>query len=334
MSKLLIITGPTATGKTALAVSLAKKYSGEIISADSRQVYRFMDFGTGKDLPKNPQYFDQNDKFTNRNPRHSYGFYLFDNVPVWGLDIVEPDYSFNVSDFVEYAQAVISDINKRGRLPIIVGGTGLYLRGLLGQIDTLGSVFDEKLRRELDGLSLEELQTRLKKDDPEVFGRMNQSDQKNSRRLIRAIEISENPGASPQTSVVSPKDTLIFVLSAPIDFILQKIEKRDRGEIVQEVTTLLRKGLNFSQASMTSLGYRVFAPISEKLLSGVTTEDEISASLLRWNQQDRQYAKRQLAFLKKYFPNSPEPNLKTNWVDITSSDWQNKVNSILIKWYT
>jgi tRNA dimethylallyltransferase len=293
-----------------------------------------MDFGTGKDLPKNAQYFDQNEKFKSRNPRHSYGFYLFDNVPTWGLDVVKPDYSFSVSDFVEYVQAVIGDIEKRGRLPIVVGGTGLYLRGLLGQIATLGGIFDEKLRRELDSLSLHELQNRLKEKNPKTFEKMNKSDQKNPRRLIRAIEIWEAGRDDSSLSTQNPYQSLVLVLVAPIDFILKKIEKRPRGEITNEVKMLLEKKYDFSLPSMSGLGYKAFQAISEKVFSGLVTDEEIDNALLLWNQEDRQYAKRQLTFLKKYFPEKSESNLETRWVDITVKNWQEKIQLDLSKWYT
>lgn len=334
VNKLLIITGPTATGKTALAVTLAKKNNGEIISADSRQVYKKMNFGTGKDLPKSPEYFDQNVKFPNRNPNHTYGFYLFSDVPVWGLDVVEPKYSFSVSDYVDYSSAVINDIEKRGRLPVIVGGTGLYLRGILGQIDTLGSIFDEKLRRDLEKLSTEELQKRLNEVDHQALSKMNLSDQKNPRRLVRAIEkvLSETEIQKLPSSRLW--DTQVVVLSAPIDHILEKIKNRPRGEILTEVRGLLKNGYDFSLPSMTSLGYKSFKPISETLISNSETEKEVETALSLWNQEDRQYAKRQLTFLKKFFPACQKPNLRTTWIDITLSNWQNQVDSILEEWYT
>lgn len=334
VNKLLIITGPTATGKTALAVKLAKKYDGEMISADSRQVYKGMNFGTGKDLPKNSEYFDQNQKFKNRNPSHSYGFYLFDGVPVWGLDVVNPDYSFSVSDFTEYAKNVVSDIEKRGRQPIVVGGTGLYLRGLLGQIETLGSIFDEKLRRDLEKLSVEELQKKLIEADHNAFLKMNVSDQKNPRRLTRAIEIAHSETTSKKEPPLGNRDTQVIVLSAPIDFILTKIENRPRGEIFSEVKELLGKGYDFSLPSMTGLGYKAFKPLSDKLISGVINNSDIEKSLTLWNREDRQYAKRQLTFLKKYFPETDTPWLKTSWVDITAPGWQSGIESMLSQWYT
>lgn len=334
VNKLLVITGPTATGKTALGVELAKKYNGEIISADSRQVYKGMDFGTGKDLPLDPEYFDQNQKFQGRNPSHSYGFYLFDGVPVWGLDIVSPDYSFNVSDYSEYFHNVVAEVERRGRMPIVVGGTGLYLRGILGQIDSLGSVFDEKLRRDLEKLNVDGLQKKLNEVNAGVFLKMNASDQKNPRRLIRAIEIAlvENP--SRKDPAATPNDTLIIVLTAPIEFILKKIENRPRGEVVNEVKKLLGLGYDFPLQSMTSLGYKAFRPVAERLISGEVTGKDIEAALSLWNQEDRQYAKRQLTFLKKYFPEAMTTSMKTRWIDITLPDWKSKAETVLGEWYT
>ncbi|MBI4099846.1 tRNA (adenosine(37)-N6)-dimethylallyltransferase MiaA, partial [Candidatus Microgenomates bacterium] len=158
MIKILVITGPTAAGKTALGIKLAKKFNGEIISADSRQVYKGNDVETGKDR----SFFQ------------------------WGIDIAEPGTDFNVSAFREYAQKTIADIASRGKLPIVVGGTGHYLRALLDPFSTINIPPDPKLRAK--NLSVEELQKLV---NPPAGGKMNPSDWQNPRRLIRAIETSK-----------------------------------------------------------------------------------------------------------------------------------------------
>ena len=204
MKQLLIICGPTATGKTALALHLAKKFGGELISADSRQVYRGMDIGTGKDIDQKSKIKNQNEKlnpsFTSPlikgrrggvNKKFTVGFRNKDEVPIWLVDIVEPDYVFNVGEFKQLAEAVIQDIWQRGKLPIIVGGTGLYVRALLRPWDGIFIPPNASLRQKLDKLTVEELQTELKKNTSEKFESMNHSDRFNPRRLVRAIEVEE-----------------------------------------------------------------------------------------------------------------------------------------------
>ncbi len=252
MSKILIILGPTATGKTKLAVHLAKENNGEIISADSRQVYKGMDIVTGKD-------------------KNEYG-----NVPVWGLDLVDPDYIFNVSDFIKFASQKIEDIESRGKLPIIVGGTALYIKSLLEPPETLNIPQDSKLRAELENLTVEQLQERLGENN------LNESDFKNPRRLIRAIETK---GKKSQTK--KPEyDYKIINLVAPLDFIYEKINKRVDERLTagakRELESLLSQGYSFDLPSMTSLGYK----------------DIDSPDL--WKLHERQYAKRQVTFIKKF----------------------------------
>jgi tRNA dimethylallyltransferase len=127
-SKLLVICGPTSTGKTILAISLAKKFNGEIVSADSRQVYKGLDIGTGKDLPKNAKI-----KYLWMK---KFGFYEIKGIKIWGYDLADPRHSFSVSQYLRFAERVISDISKRGKLPILVGGTGLYIKGVVDGIPT------------------------------------------------------------------------------------------------------------------------------------------------------------------------------------------------------
>ena len=181
MNKLLVICGPTATGKTSLGILLAKKVDGEIISADSRQVYIGMDLGTGKDLPKNSEFKIQNSKI---------GYYLFDKIPVWMIDIVKPNQEFSAADFVGLASKVINDINSRNKLSIIVGGTGFYIKALIDGVDTLGIPPDWELRKQLGLKSTAELFEMLSRINSEKSASMNSSDKQNPRRLIRAIEVA------------------------------------------------------------------------------------------------------------------------------------------------
>ncbi len=207
-NQLLIICGPTAIGKTNLAIKLAKALNGELVSADSKQVYKGMDIGTGKDLPKSSKL-----QFPSSNLRlknFQIGYYSLDSIPVWLLDIVNPDYRFSVADYVECAHRVMADIHLRGKLPIMVGGTGFYIKGVVDGIETLGVEPDWDLRQKFNYLGVEELQEKLRKLDPTRLKAMNESDRNNPRRLIRAIEISksfDNKASSP--NIFSKEDIFI-----------------------------------------------------------------------------------------------------------------------------
>jgi len=189
MRKLLIICGQTATGKTSLAIKLAKKFAGEIVSADSRQVYRYLNIGTGKDLPKNSQQI-LNSKL--KIPGKRIGYHEIDGVKVWLYDVVVPGYQFSVADYLESANLVMEDIWQRGKLPILVGGTGFYIKALIEGVETMGVKPDWELRGQLSEFTPVQLRKKLGEIDPERSQRMNQSDQNNPRRLIRAIEVARN----------------------------------------------------------------------------------------------------------------------------------------------
>src|SRR5258708_35683470 len=150
MKKILIIAGPTATGKTDLAISLAKRLNGELVSVDSRQVYKGLDIGTGK-MPG---------KF--KSLKRVSGKWIVDGVFIYMYDVVNWEKQYTVADDVKDANRVIKDIRKRGTLPIIVGGTGLYLKALLYGLSNLGRPIDKKLREQLEKLELKKLQEKLK----------------------------------------------------------------------------------------------------------------------------------------------------------------------------
>jgi len=191
MKQLLVICGPTAVGKTSLALSLAKSINGELVNADARQVYRGMDIGTGKDLPANSKHKIRNSKSSIKKiDNFRVGYYSFGNIPIWLLDIVDPNYRFTVANYLQCVPPVLNNIWQRNRLPIIVGGSGFYLRALLEGIGTIGVKPDWALRKKLACQTVIDLQTMLKKQDELHYNRMNHSDKNNPRRLIRAIEIA------------------------------------------------------------------------------------------------------------------------------------------------
>jgi tRNA dimethylallyltransferase len=167
MNKLLVICGPTSTGKTTLAIALAKKFNGEIISADSRQVYKGMDIGTGKDIPcgskiKFPWF-------------QKYGFYEISGAKIWGYDLADPRHEFNVAQYMKFSERIITDIVKRGKLPILVGGTGLYIRGVIDGIATANIPKNNLLRKNLVKSTAEDLFEKLAQMDSLKAGHMNSS---------------------------------------------------------------------------------------------------------------------------------------------------------------
>ncbi len=189
MNKLLIVSGPTATGKTALAVKLAKKYNGEIVSADSRQVYKGLDVLTGKDTPKGATpTFHKSMRLGNSS--FDIISYEISDIPIWLLDVATPDVLFSISAYKHIAQDVIRDIHARGKLPIVVGGSGLYIQSLIEKIETIDIPLNVDLRNKLQDYDVEKLQAELQIVDADKLQSMNDSDHNNPRRLVRAIEVA------------------------------------------------------------------------------------------------------------------------------------------------
>lgn len=173
MRKLLVICGPTSAGKTTLALALAKKLGGEIVSADSRQVYRGMNIGTGKDLPKNAK--------MKKWLFAKHGFYEVAGVRIWGYDLVDPRHDFSVAQYLKIAHGMIDEIAKRGNLPILVGGTGLYIKGVIDGIPTAEVPKNDLLREALGKRTTDELYETLANLDAMKAGSMNSSDRKSQK---------------------------------------------------------------------------------------------------------------------------------------------------------
>ena len=310
MGKLLIICGPTAVGKTSLAIELARTLEGELVSADSKQVYKGLDIGTGKDIP--PQ-------------AKRKGFYLYKGVKIWGYDLVGASQDYSVAQFVAFAQDRIKRIRKDGKLPILVGGTGLYIRAIVDGIGTVEIPNNNALRKNLAEKEVQELFELLAQLDPIKEGSLNASDKKNPRRLIRAIEIATwrlNSGGRKLKQVRPQEDALFIGLIAPKKVLYERIDKRVetrlRAGIIKEITALLKSGGDWDNQSMSSLGYRQW----REYFAGVSSKEEV---VKLWKVQERKYAKRQITWFKK--------DLRIIWFDVVSPGWREKVEKLVKKWY-
>ncbi|MFA6536751.1 MAG: tRNA (adenosine(37)-N6)-dimethylallyltransferase MiaA [Candidatus Paceibacterota bacterium] len=270
-SKVLVILGPTATGKSNLAVILARKFNGEVISADSRQVYKGLNLGTGKITKKEM-----------KGVRHHL------------LDVVSPRKVFTVSDYQKLAGHVVEQILAKGKLPIICGGTGLYIDSILS-----GQKFPEvppnlKLRRQLERKTTAELFEQLKKLDPR---RASQIDKNNPRRLIRAIEIARAIGKVPEFNFFGSKYNVLKIgLNLPAEKLKKRISirlfARIREGMIGEATKLHRAGLSWKRMEDLGLEYRFQA----KYLRGEISKEEMVKQLESaiWH-----YAKRQMTWFRR-----------------------------------
>lgn len=230
-SRLLVIYGPTVTGKTTLAIKIAKKLDGEIISADSRQIYRGLDIGTGKV------------DFKSKAEKHN-GYWIVDGVKIFGFDVTNPGSKFSALDYLKYARKQIVSISKQGKLPIVAGGTGFYIKALLQGLETAGIKSDLKLRKKLDNLPPEQLLQILSKINKKKAQHMNKSDQQNPRRLIRAIEVEDAAQKLDTTDLNKPisADTIVTGLTASNDYLYKKadrwLEERLNQGLLEEVENL------------------------------------------------------------------------------------------------
>lgn len=276
--KIIVIIGPTASGKSDLAIQLAKLFNGEIISADSRQIYKGMNLGTGKiekdKKPKN-QYYSQGIKH-----------YL--------LDIVSPKKYFSLADFLKLAKKSIEEILKKGKIPIICGGTGLYISALIEGWQLPKVKPNKKLRKELAQKSNEELFQILKNLDPQKAQNI---DKNNQPRLIRAIEIALVLKKVPPLVKKPPNwDILIIGIKKNRQelkkLISQRLEKRLNSGMIEEVKNLKKEGVSFQRLENFGLEYRFLNRYLERKIS----YEEMKKQLLK---EINSYAKRQMTWFKK-----------------------------------
>ena len=287
MDRIVVIVGPTASGKTALSVALAKKLRGEVISADSMQIYRGMDVGTAKVTPEE-----------------------MDGIPHHMIDVADPAESFSAARFVEMADPILRDILSRGKTAVIAGGTGLYVDALIQ-----GRAFApcpatgkrEALEAEADLMGMEHMLDRLRQVDPDSAARLHLSDRK---RILRALEVYEETGRTItahnlETQKVPPRyDPVWLGLSfADRAALYRRIDRRvdlmlEHG-LLEEIRSLLDRGVPRTATALQAIGYKEFLPV----LEGKRTPEEAAEEVKRGS---RRYAKRQRTWFRR--------NEKIHWI--------------------
>lgn len=279
MIPLLVIGGPTASGKTALAIELAKRLCGEIVSADSMQVYKYMNIGSAKP--------DEEEK---------------QGVPHHLLDVCEPTENFSLGDYLVLARKAIEDIHERGRLPVVAGGTGLYINSLINNIELTDEQDTSRIREKLTEFARkngnEALFERLRKIDPESAERIHPN---NVKRVMRALEIFESTGKtmteSLKESIRPPVYKAVqYAINHDREVLYDRINRRvdimlEQG-LVEEVEGLVKRGCSRNNTSMQGIGYKEVLDH----LEGKTTSEEMAEEI---KQATRRYAKRQITWFKR-----------------------------------
>ncbi len=278
LPKIIVILGPTASGKTDLSLKLAEKFNGEIVSADSRQVYKKMNIGTAK-------------------PKADFksGAYMVEGVPHYMMDIIDPDDDFSLAVYKTMALKSIKDILRKKKLPIVAGGTGLYIRMLVDNLDIPPVESNKQLRKQLEKKKLLELAAMLVKMDPATAKKI---DLQNPRRVLRALEVFISSGQSFFKQSAKSKPLFEFLqigLNLSSEELGSKINARADKQIedgLVDETKKLAKKYSWDLPSMSGIGYRQIG----FYLRGEATLEEAVDILKR---DTRRYAKRQMTWFKR-----------------------------------
>ncbi len=301
MNKVIVVAGPTATGKTALSVRLAKELGGEVISADSVQIYRKLNIGSAKPTVDEMQ-----------------------GVPHHMMDFLDPGEDFSVADFCVLAKKKIEEIHQKGKIPIIAGGTGLYISSLVNNISFAEEKTENTVRKglyqELETIGAAAMHERLKAIDPEAAKVIHPN---NTKRVIRAIEIFETTGKTmteqneESRKEPSPYDFILVALSCERELLYDRINRRvdimEEAGLFEEVRALLKEGVPKDAQSMQGIGYKE----AVLYIEGEILREE---SIEQIKQNSRRYAKRQLTWFGR------EPY---RWFDCLSPDLYESVKTYI-----
>ena len=299
--KVIVIVGPTASGKTALSIEIAKKINGEIVSCDSMQIYKDMDIGSAKPTQEEMQ-----------------------GIKHYMIDIVTPEERFSVAEYKKQAEIAIEEILKKGKTPIVIGGTGLYANSLIYGIEYNDIKLDEQYRKELEEIAsteqgLTNLYQQAVKIDEQAMQIISPNDKK---RIIRVLEIYHSTGKTKtELEIESRKNGVkyeykVFAINMDREILYERINKRVdimlQNGLIEEVKAILQKYKSFPTA-MQGLGYK---EVVEYLKQEISKEEMIE----KIKQETRRYAKRQLTWFRK--------NKETMWLD-GLEDMQNNIDIIL-----
>lgn len=307
MKKALFIVGPTAVGKTALALKISQKIPSALISADSVQIYKGLDIISGKDLPKNAKFV------TDHYEANSLCMYL--------LDEVSPFKPFSVYDFAKRAKKILDKFYEDKKVPVIVGGAGFYVNSLIKGIETLKIPPDTKLRQKLSNFSVERLQKELKKINSSKFETMNISDINNPRRLARAIEVSLFEGRTRASQPYFKQNEVLMIgLTADMNTIRERVRERVEKRIEQgageEAKRLFADYGKLSDQVKSLSGYK---QLFDYLLGKISFEEAKE----RWVMSEIHLAKRQITWFKK--------NANIIWFDINKRGFQKEVLKLIVQ---
>jgi tRNA dimethylallyltransferase len=299
---LIAIVGPTGVGKSRLGILLAQKFRGEIVNADSRQVYRLMDIGTAKPTLREMALV----------PHHIF-------------DIIYPDGEFSLAQYRELALKTIDEIHKRGLIPLLVGGSGQYIWAILEGWTIPRIPPDQALRKQLENEALEKgidgLYQRLQDIDPAAAERI---DKRNIRRVIRALEItliSGKPVSSLRIKTIPEYDTLVIGLTAPREELYRRIDKRVdemiSAGLMDETKNLMAGGYDFNLPSMSSIGYKQMGSI----IKGEVDEDE---AIRQFKNANHRFVRHQYAWFKL-------DDQRIHWFDV-SADFEPEAVKLVSSW--